>query len=36
MKEERKRSNRRIGLTLGLVAAVFFLGIVARVVVLGS
>jgi hypothetical protein len=32
---KQKGSNRRIGLTLAVVAAVFYLGVIARVVLLG-
>jgi hypothetical protein len=30
-----KGSNKRIGLTLAVIAAVFYLGVMARVMVLG-
>ncbi|MEN9781429.1 MAG: hypothetical protein RL087_1706 [Pseudomonadota bacterium] len=33
---EQKRSNRRLGLILGSVALVFFLGFMARMVLLGG
>jgi hypothetical protein len=32
---KQKGINRRIGLTLAVVAAVFYLGVIARVVLLG-
>jgi len=36
MKSEPKRSNLKLGLVLGSVALVFFLGIVFKFVVLGA
>ncbi len=36
MTPEQKKSNRRLGLILGSVALVFFLGFVARMVFLGG
>ncbi|MCR5883642.1 cytochrome oxidase small assembly protein [Rhizobacter sp. J219] len=33
---EQKKSNRRLGLILGSVALIFFLGFMARMVLLGG
>jgi hypothetical protein len=35
MTPEQRKSNRRLGLILGTVALVFFLGFVARMLILG-
>ena len=35
MSDEQRRRNVRLGLTLGTVALVFFIGFVVRMVVLG-
>lgn len=35
-RSERKKSNLRLGLTLASVAAVFFLGFMAKMIFLGS
>lgn len=36
MTPEQKKSNRRLGLILGSVALIFFLGFMARMVLLGG
>lgn len=36
MSPEQKKSNRRLGLILGSVALIFFLGFMARMVLLGG
>jgi hypothetical protein len=36
MTPEQRKSNRRLGLILGTVAIVFFLGFVARMLILGG
>jgi hypothetical protein len=35
MTPEQKRSNRRLGLTLGSIALVFFLGFIAKLIFFG-
>ncbi len=33
---EQKRNNRRLGLILGSIAAAFFIGVIVKLVLLGS
>jgi len=35
MRRDQKRSNRQIGITLGVIAMVFFFGCIARMALLG-